>query len=73
MASLLQLVSGHISARGVAKNQPEKLAAFEGLYQTTTNAPLTLAGWVDEKNETVVGIQLPGMLSWLAHGKRARR
>ena len=32
IASLLQLVSGHISAQGVAKNQPVKLAAFEGLY-----------------------------------------
>ena len=66
-ASLLQLVSGDFSARGVAKNQPEKLAAFEGLYNTTSNAPLTLAGWVDEKNEKIVGIQMPGMLSFLAH------
>jgi cytochrome d ubiquinol oxidase subunit I len=66
-ASLLQLVSGDISARGVAKNQPEKLAAFEGLYNTTSNAPLTLVGWVDEKNEKIVGIQAPGMLSFLAH------
>ena len=33
---------GHISAQGVARNQPAKLAAFEGLYDTTTNAPLTL-------------------------------
>ncbi len=66
VGSLLQLVSGHSSAQGVAKNQPEKLAAFEGLYQTTSNAPLTLAGWVDEKNEKVIGIQMPGMLSFLA-------
>ncbi len=66
-ASLLQLVSGHISAQGVAKNQPEKLAAFEGLYQTTSNAPLTLVGWVDERNEKVTGLQVPGMLSFLAH------
>jgi cytochrome d ubiquinol oxidase subunit I len=66
-ASLLQLVSGDSSARSVAKNQPEKLAAFEGLYNTTSNAPLTLAGWVDEKNEKIVGIQMPGMLSLLAH------
>ena len=65
-ASLLQLVSGDSSARGVAKNQPEKLAAFEGLYNTTSNAPLTLVGWVDEKNEKVAGIQVPGMLSYLA-------
>jgi len=30
--SLLQLVSGDISAIGVARNQPAKLAAYEGLY-----------------------------------------
>jgi cytochrome d ubiquinol oxidase subunit I len=66
-ASLLQLVSGHTSAQGVAKNQPVKLAAFEGLYRTTPSAPLTLFGWVDEKNEKVVGPQIPGMLSLLAH------
>src|SRR5664280_1655704 len=54
-ASLLQLVSGHTSAQGVAKNQPAKLAAFDGLYETTSNAPLTMFGWVDEKNEKVIG------------------
>jgi len=67
-ASLLQAATGHISAQGVAKNQPAKLAAFEGLYKTTSNAPLTLAGWVDTKDEKVVGVQLPYMLSFLAHG-----
>ena len=67
VASLLQAVTGHVSAQGVAKNQPAKLAAFEGLYLTTSNAPLTLAGWVDEKNEEVVGLQAPEMLSFLAH------
>jgi cytochrome bd ubiquinol oxidase subunit I len=66
-ASLLQLVSGHRSAQGVARYQPVKLAAFEGLYGTATNAPLTLFGWVDEKNERVIGPQIPGMLSFLAH------
>jgi cytochrome d ubiquinol oxidase subunit I len=66
-ASLLQLVSGHRSAQGVAKNQPAKLAAFEGLYETTSNAPLALFGWVDEKNEMVTGPKIPGMLSFLAH------
>jgi cytochrome d ubiquinol oxidase subunit I len=66
-ASLLQAVTGHVSARGVAKNQPAKLAAFEGLYNTTSNAPLVLLGWVDEKNEKVVGLEAPGFLSFLAH------
>ena len=67
IASLLQVVSGHSSAQGVAKNQPEKLAAFEALYKTTADAPLTLVGWVDERNEKIIGIQAPGMLSFLAH------
>jgi len=67
VASFLQAASGHISAQGVAKNQPAKLAAFEGLYNTTSNAPLVLAGYVDEKNEKVVGLTAPGLLSFLAH------
>ena len=33
VAAVLQIVSGDFSARGVAKNQPAKLAAFEGLYE----------------------------------------
>ena len=66
-STLLQAVTGHTSAQGVAKNQPAKLAAFEGLYNTTSNAPLVLAGFVDEKNERVVGVAVPGLLSFLAH------
>jgi len=72
LASLLQLVSGHTSALGVAENQPVKLAAFEGLYHTTTNAPLTMFGWVNEKNEKVIGPAIPGMLSLLAHNDTAK-
>ncbi len=72
VASLLQLVSGHGSAKGVAQNQPVKLAAFEGLYETTTNAPLVFFGWVDEKNERVVGPEIPGMLSYLVHGDSSK-
>lgn len=67
IASVLQAISGDSSARGVAKNQPAKLAAFEGLYNTTSNAPLTLVGYVDEQNQKVVGLQAPGMLSFLAY------
>jgi cytochrome d ubiquinol oxidase subunit I len=71
-ASLLQLVTGHGSARGVAINQPVKLASFEGLYQTTNHAPLTLWGWVDEKNERVIGPKIPGLLSYLAFSDTAK-
>src|SRR5512136_306553 len=44
VAALLQLVSGHDSGVGVGKNQPAKLAAFEGLYDTMPHAGLTLFG-----------------------------
>ncbi len=68
VASILQLVTGHASAKGVAENQPAKLAAFEGLYETQANAPLYLVGWVDNQSETVKGLAVPGMLSWMVHG-----
>jgi cytochrome bd ubiquinol oxidase subunit I len=67
VSSLLQGFSGDRSAKDVAKNQPVKLAAFEGLYDTCSNAPLTVIGFVDEKNERTLGLQIPGMLSFLAH------
>ena len=67
IASLLQAASGHISGQEVAKYQPAKLAAFEGLYNTTSNAPLTVVGYVDEQKQQVVGIQVPYLLSFMAH------
>lgn len=66
-ASLFQLATGHISAEGVAENQPAKLAAYEGQYPTGPG-DLYLVGWVDEENESVSGIAIPGMLSWMVHG-----
>jgi cytochrome d ubiquinol oxidase subunit I len=67
VSTLLQAVTGHKSAQGLEKNQPAKLAAFEGLYETTSNAPLVLVGWPDENEEKVIGIFAPGMLSFLTH------
>jgi len=67
VAAGLQIYTGDSSARGVAKNQPAKLAGFEGLYNTTSNAPLVLVGYVDEKNQKVVGIEIPDMLTLLVH------
>ena len=68
LGAILSLASGHHSAEGVAVNQPAKLAAFEGLWETGPRAPLHLFGWVDAANEQTRGVALPGMLSWLAHG-----
>jgi cytochrome d ubiquinol oxidase subunit I len=70
IATVLQAVSGDSSARGIAKNQPAKLAAFEGLYNTTSNAPLTLIGYVDTSNPLqphAVGLQVPGLLSFMTY------
>ncbi|GMU85571.1 MAG: cytochrome ubiquinol oxidase subunit I [Ignavibacteriales bacterium] len=66
-ASLFQLVTGHSSAVGVAKNQPAKLAAFEAHFEESAPGDLYLFGWVDEENEKVYGIGLPGMLSFLIY------
>jgi len=65
VASLLQLTTGHMSADGVAENQPAKLAAFEGHYAESAPADLYLLGWVDKETQTVKGIKLPGGLSFL--------
>ncbi|MFS8563613.1 MAG: cytochrome ubiquinol oxidase subunit I [Rhabdochlamydiaceae bacterium] len=62
---VLQLISADSTARGVAKNQPSKFAAMEGVYHTEPGTPITLFGWVDEANQKVVGVQIPKMLSLL--------
>ena len=64
---ILQLVSADFTARGVAKNQPEKLAAIEGVYDTKEGTPMTLIGYVDSKEKRVHGIQIPALLSFLVH------
>jgi len=64
---ILQLILGDISARGVARNQPMKLAALEGNYQTTKGAPLTLFGVPDSATGQVkYQIAIPKLLSFLA-------
>lgn len=65
--SFSQLISGHSSADGVAKNQPAKLAAMEGHYEKEAPADLYLLGWVDNENQKVSGIGIPGGLSFLVH------
>jgi cytochrome bd ubiquinol oxidase subunit I len=67
-ASLLQLVSGHSSARVVARHQPAKLAAMEAHFPASAPAGLYLFGWVDSRDQHVTGVQIPGLLSWLVRG-----
>lgn len=66
IASLLQLTTGHSSAVQVGEYQPAKLAAFEGHYNTEPG-DLYIAGWVFDDEQKVVGIKIPGMLSFLLY------
>ncbi len=59
--------AGPQQAIEVTNEQPLKLASLEGLWQSTSCAPLYLAGWVDEATRTTTGISIPCLLSVLAY------
>ncbi|MCX5898512.1 MAG: cytochrome ubiquinol oxidase subunit I, partial [Proteobacteria bacterium] len=64
IASIAELFLGHAHSVQVGKTQPEKLAAFEALYETTAGAPLALFGFPDaEKQKTYLYVGIPKMLS----------
>jgi cytochrome d ubiquinol oxidase subunit I len=64
----LQPISGDISARWVADNQPPKLAALEGQFKTEAGAALSIGGWPDvETRQTRYAIRIPRLLSLLAY------
>lgn len=68
-SALGQLAAGHHQAGLVARYQPAKLAAMEGLYRTEKGAPLYLFGWPDDVGRAVrFGVAVPGGLSLLVHG-----
>jgi cytochrome d ubiquinol oxidase subunit I len=65
----LQIISGDANARFLLDAQPTKLAAMEGLFTTTSGAPLTIGGLVDPKTGRVYyAIEIPKGLSILATG-----
>jgi cytochrome bd ubiquinol oxidase subunit I len=69
VSSIAMLVSGDSQGRTVARYQPAKLAAMEGLFQTTgAGAPLQVFGFPDSKSKVVrYNIEIPGLLSFLIH------
>ncbi len=68
VSAIVQPIAGDYAATVVARTQPVKLAAMEGQFETTANAPLRIGGWPDvERRTTDYAIELPGMLSWLAY------
>ncbi len=65
--SLYSAVNGHATAQNLHHNNPEKLAAAEGLFVTQSHAPLAVFGRVDPAAQEVIGgIKIPSGLSFLA-------
>ena len=69
VASIAMLASGDSQGRIVARYQPAKLAAMEGLYQTTPGGtPIHIFGIPDSKSRVVrFNLEIPGLLSFLVH------
>src|SRR5438309_3689287 len=70
----LQILSGDISARAVARLQPAKLAAMEAHYRTKAGAPLVIGGIPQDQTMTTdYALEIPRGLSFLAtHNLNAR-
>ncbi|OJH37874.1 cytochrome ubiquinol oxidase subunit I [Cystobacter ferrugineus] len=67
LSALVQPLVGHQSAEHVARAQPVKLAAAEGLFQTQRGAPLSVGGLPDVETGTMrYALELPRGLSLLA-------
>ena len=61
---VLQLFSGHDSARYVSEHQPLKMAAIEGHFEEEP-LDLYLLGWVNVEDQTTTGLKIPGGGSFL--------
>ncbi len=70
VASLAELFPfGHFHARQVARTQPEKFAAIEGLYTSQSAAPLVLFAYpVTPPPDLKAKVEIRGLLSWMAFG-----
>jgi cytochrome d ubiquinol oxidase subunit I len=69
LSAVLLPLQGDFLARRLVTLQPAKFAAMEALYQTSAPAPLMLGGIPSDQDQRVrYGIEIPGALSFLAHG-----
>ncbi|EHJ06747.1 cytochrome ubiquinol oxidase subunit I [Staphylococcus simiae] len=67
LSTLLSMLAGDLSAKFLHQVQPEKLAAYEWHFDTSSHANLVLFGVLNEKTQEVSGaIEIPGVLSFLA-------
>jgi cytochrome d ubiquinol oxidase subunit I len=73
-ATLSLFPTGSFNGETVARFQPAKTAAMEGLFATQPNAPLAIIGMPDtEKRNLLDPIEIPGMLSFLVYGTPSAR
>ncbi|WP_377638925.1 cytochrome ubiquinol oxidase subunit I [Oryzobacter terrae] len=69
VASLAVVVTGDVQGKIMTEVQPMKMAAAEGLYETTSRAPFSVLsiGSLDGSEATRL-IEVPGLLSFLGTG-----
>lgn len=66
--AFLQFLSGHTHAVQVARTNPERMAAFEALWETKEGAPMSLFGIpVQSERKTYAEIAVPKLLSLMIH------
>jgi cytochrome d ubiquinol oxidase subunit I len=63
ITSVAQPFLGHWQSLEVAADQPLKMAAYEGIYETGSHKALSIYGWVDESGQHPVSIAIPDGLS----------
>jgi cytochrome d ubiquinol oxidase subunit I len=68
VATVGVLLSGHLQAQIMTKQQPMKMAAAEALWNTEKSAGFSLFAYGDvSRGRNKIDIKIPGLLSFLAH------
>jgi cytochrome d ubiquinol oxidase subunit I len=63
ITSVAQPFLGHWQSLQIAADQPMKMAAMEGIYQSGSHQPLSIYGWVNTGAQHAVSIEVPDGLS----------
>jgi len=66
-SALAQLGAADHLGKVIARENPTKMAAFEGVFRTEEYSKIYLFGVVDTEKEKVYGLGIPGVLSFLVH------
>lgn len=67
IATPVMIISGDLTAKGVAHEEPAKLAAMEPQFETERGAPLSIGGYPDvQAGEMKYDLEIPYMISILA-------